>query len=60
VFAVGPMGSDRSDDGGESWAKLSGEGFHSAAMRSPGAGWAVGENGRITRVIHRAKIDPVP
>jgi photosystem II stability/assembly factor-like uncharacterized protein len=60
VFAVGPMGSDRSDDGGESWAKLSGEGFHSAAMQSPGAGWAVGENGRITRVIHHAKIDPVP
>ena len=27
-MAVGPTGTDRSDDGGENWAKLGGEGFH--------------------------------
>jgi hypothetical protein len=40
------MGSDWSRDGGESWMKLGGMGFHAAGFAGE-AGWAVGEDGRI-------------
>ena len=49
LIAVGPTGTDLSGDGGESWVKLSDMGFHAVAFSGVGAGWAVGENGRIAR-----------
>ncbi len=49
LLAVGPTGTDRSDDGGENWTKLAGEGFHAVAMTTRQTGWAVGEQGRIAR-----------
>lgn len=49
LIAVGPSGSDYSTDGGESWTRISLEGFHSASFASSNAGWAVGEGGRIAR-----------
>jgi hypothetical protein len=49
LIAVGPTGTDRSEDGGASWTKLGRDGFHAAAMSTPIAGWAVGEEGRISR-----------
>jgi photosystem II stability/assembly factor-like uncharacterized protein len=49
LLAVGPTGTDESNDGGESWTKRSSEGFHALAIRSAKAGWAVGEAGRIAR-----------
>ncbi len=49
LVAVGPEGTDRSDDGGETWTKLSADGFHAAAMKGSKTGWAVGEQGRIAR-----------
>jgi photosystem II stability/assembly factor-like uncharacterized protein len=60
LFAVGPTGTDRSDDGGESWTKSSGEGFHAASRRDRAAGWAVGENGRIARFDADAQNSPAP
>lgn len=45
--AVGPTGADRSDDGGESWAKLGMEDFHAVGSAGRRIGWAVGEDGRI-------------
>jgi photosystem II stability/assembly factor-like uncharacterized protein len=48
LVAVGPSGSDYSADAGESWTPLGAEGFHSAAF-ARGAGWAVGEAGRVAR-----------
>ncbi len=47
LVAVGPTGTDLSGDGGESWVKLSDLGYHAVVFSGVGAGWAVGENGRI-------------
>lgn len=48
LVAVGPSGSDYSDDGGESWTSIGGIGYHALSFARTGeAGWAVGEGGRI-------------
>ncbi|QDV36384.1 WD40/YVTN/BNR-like repeat-containing protein [Tautonia plasticadhaerens] len=49
LVAVGPTGTDWSRDGGETWERLGDEGFHAVDFAGEDAGWAVGENGRITR-----------
>lgn len=50
LIAVGPSGSDVSVNGGRSWRTLGDEGFHSVSFaENSGAGWAVGENGRIAK-----------
>jgi len=51
LVTVGPSGSDYSTDHGESWRRMSAEGFHTASF-APGAGWAAGENGRIAKYIN--------
>jgi photosystem II stability/assembly factor-like uncharacterized protein len=48
LVAVGPSGTDRSIDGGESWQRLGATGFHAVGFAGPGAGWAVGD-GLIAR-----------
>jgi photosystem II stability/assembly factor-like uncharacterized protein len=51
VFAVGPAGADRSEDGGRSWAPLGDVGFHAAAIDGRGTTlWAAGEQGRVGRL----------
>jgi photosystem II stability/assembly factor-like uncharacterized protein len=60
LVAVGPTGTDRSDDAGENWIKLNGGGFHAAAMTRPTTGWAVGEHGRIARWHDRSQIGAAP
>jgi photosystem II stability/assembly factor-like uncharacterized protein len=62
LMAVGPAGSDESSDGGATWSTLGDDGYHAfslvpvrgvvrQAQHAPtflkGAGWAVGEQGRI-------------
>lgn len=47
VLAVGPAGTDRSDDGGATWRATGDVGFHAASVARDGAVWAVGEDGRI-------------
>jgi len=52
LVAVGPSGSDYSTDDGASWRSFGAEGFHTASFtRSPGAGWAAGEQGRIAKFV---------
>jgi photosystem II stability/assembly factor-like uncharacterized protein len=50
LVAVGPSGSDYSLDGGSSWAPISGAGYHAISFARSGAGWAVGEGGRIAKL----------
>ena len=50
VVAVGPSGSDYSQDGGRSWSPLSGPGFHTLSVaRGTRTVWAAGEGGRVGR-----------
>src|SRR4051812_5040130 len=47
-IAVGPQGADWSNDDGETWTAISGDGFHAFAFSPSGrVGWGAGENGRI-------------
>ncbi|MBZ5497337.1 MAG: glycosyl hydrolase [Acidobacteriia bacterium] len=55
LVAVGPSGTDYSEDGGGHWAKYDSEGFHVLAFaKSKAVGWAAGAGGRI------AKFMPLP
>jgi photosystem II stability/assembly factor-like uncharacterized protein len=51
LIAVGPAGSDRSDDHGRTWSSIGDEGFHALGIDPRGrVAWAVGEGGRIGRL----------
>jgi len=54
IVAVGPSGADVSSDGGRTWNAEPGQGFHAIGF-APGSrvGWAVGETGRIARILVR-------
>jgi photosystem II stability/assembly factor-like uncharacterized protein len=54
LIAVGPTGSDYSTNGGRRWTNIGGDGFHSVSFATAGAGWAVGEGGRIAVFKGRA------
>lgn len=50
-IAVGPQGTDWSDDDGRTWTAVPGEGYHAFAFSPTGhVGWGVGEGGRIGRI----------
>jgi photosystem II stability/assembly factor-like uncharacterized protein len=49
IVTVGPSGSDYSLDGGASWTPIGGAGYHAISFARSGAGWAVGESGRIAK-----------
>ena len=52
LIAVGPNGTDISDDYGKSWKRASDEGFHAIDFSDDGkAGWATGTLGRIGKWI---------
>lgn len=53
LIAVGPSGSEISEDGGKTWKPLGMQGFHAVDFDPKGAGWAVGEDGRIARYSGR-------
>ena len=54
LIAVGPGGTDASDDGGSTWTPIGDEGFHALSIPPEGGGaWAVGERGRIGRMQPR-------
>lgn len=56
LIAVGPRGSDLSADGGRTWMPLGGGGSHALALtgaRHAQAIWAVGENGRILKLLFK-------
>lgn len=50
VVAVGPGGADYSIDNGSTWTHLDTLEYWSVAFANPTAGWAVGPNGRITKI----------
>ncbi|MBN3581269.1 photosystem II stability/assembly factor-like protein [Algoriphagus aestuarii] len=51
LVAVGPTGSDFSDDGGQVWRNFSQEGFHAVKLGHAEATiWASGSNGRVARL----------
>lgn len=50
LVAVGPSGSDYSNDGGLTWARFSTEGFHTLSfVASTNIGWAAGAEGRVAK-----------
>ena len=53
VVAVGPGGIDWSRDLGNQWSSADTVSYWAVAFASPGAGWAVGPGGRITRLALR-------
>lgn len=53
VVGVGPGGMDWSRDLGRSWVSADTVPYWAVAFASPGAGWAVGPGGRITRLALR-------
>ncbi len=55
LVAVGPSGSDFSLNGGESWAPIAGAGYHAISLAQSGAGWAVGEGGRIAKYSNQTR-----
>jgi photosystem II stability/assembly factor-like uncharacterized protein len=51
-IAIGPTGSDISLDDGRTWKAIEGPGYHAFAVAREGAtGWAVGEVGRIAKLV---------
>ncbi len=50
VVAVGPGGADYSIDNGTTWTQLDTLEYWSVAFASPSVGWAVGPDGRITKI----------
>lgn len=51
VMAVGPRGLDYSMDDGRTWTSLDTLAYWSVGFGSSDVGWAVGPNGRITRIV---------
>jgi photosystem II stability/assembly factor-like uncharacterized protein len=54
-LAVGPAGSDYSLDGGANWMSFGSEGFHAISFARSGAGWAVGEKGKVGKTQYRSR-----
>ncbi|MBO0721023.1 MAG: oxidoreductase, partial [Blastocatellia bacterium] len=53
-ITVGPSGSDYSVDGGANWRSFGSSGYDAVSFARSGAGWAVGEGGRIGKSMeHR-------
>lgn len=51
VIAVGPTGSDYSEDGGLNWSSFSDEGFHAIKLGNAEESiWATGANGKIGKL----------
>lgn len=50
LMTAGPSGTNQSLDGGESWSRLSDEGFHTMSVAPDGSLWAAGANGRIAKL----------
>lgn len=54
LVAVGPSGSDFSNNGGATWIPIGQTGFHAFSFSKKGqTGWAVGDNGRIAKYAGR-------
>lgn len=54
VVAVGPKGAAYSTDNGSTWQPLSSQSYWSVGFSQSGVGWAVGPDGRVTRIAFDA------
>jgi photosystem II stability/assembly factor-like uncharacterized protein len=50
LVAIGPSGTDVSDDDGRTWTPVEGPGFDTLSVTRGGVGWAAGATGRIAKV----------
>ena len=50
LVAVGPAGISFTADNGVTWTALSSDNHWSVGFSSPGSGWAIGTEGRITKL----------
>jgi photosystem II stability/assembly factor-like uncharacterized protein len=50
LLSVGPAASYHSDDGGNTWRQIPGDGFHTLSVSADGIAWAAGADGRIARL----------
>jgi photosystem II stability/assembly factor-like uncharacterized protein len=51
VVAVSPSGSAFTRDNGNTWTQIDANNYWAVAFASPRAGWAVGNGGRITKLV---------
>lgn len=51
LVSVGPEVAYSSDNGGKSWSKIEGTGYHTLDVSEDGAIWAAGRDGRIAQLI---------
>jgi len=57
-IAVGPNGTDRSDDGGRRWERISDVGWHVVARGGDASLWAAGSDGRLARFVEPREAEP--
>lgn len=50
LLAIGPAGTDWSDDGGRRWTPAGTSGYDTLSMASRRVGWAAGASGRLAKV----------
>ena len=55
LIAVGPSGADLSENGGQRWTPWGRTGFHAVSAAPSGAAWAVGEGGRVARLVRPSR-----
>jgi photosystem II stability/assembly factor-like uncharacterized protein len=53
LISVGPKAGYYSHDGGETWQRISGNGYHTVSVSRDGAVWAAGQGGRVARLSRR-------
>ncbi|MEP1781049.1 photosystem II stability/assembly factor-like protein [Reichenbachiella sp.] len=51
LISTGPAASYTSDNGGKSWSKIEGTGYHTLDVSKDGTIWAAGRDGRIAQLI---------
>jgi photosystem II stability/assembly factor-like uncharacterized protein len=51
LVSVGPAAGYYSDDGGERWQQIDGNGYHSLSVAADGSVWAAGQGGRVASLV---------
>ena len=50
LISVGPAGGYASEDGGRTWQRIPGKGYHTLDRAEDGTVWAAGSGGRVARL----------